>query len=89
MYKLQGSANSRAEGVMAGFIFKEDVSVLRIFPLYVKNRDPRINYQPAVLGGASGRGILLNFAAISGESGTRLKIAGGVGEIECQDHPRH
>jgi poly-gamma-glutamate capsule biosynthesis protein CapA/YwtB (metallophosphatase superfamily) len=84
-----GSANSRAEGLMAGLTFKNDAIVVRIFPLYVKNRDPRINYQPAVMCGASARGILLNFAAISGESGARLKIAGGVGEIECQDHPRH
>jgi poly-gamma-glutamate capsule biosynthesis protein CapA/YwtB (metallophosphatase superfamily) len=82
-----GSANSRAEGLMAGFTFEGDAIVVHIFPLYVKNRDPRIDYRPAVLCGASGQRILLNLAAISGLSGARLRISDGMGEIECRGNP--
>ncbi len=80
-----GSANSRAEGMMAGVTFEDDRVVTRIFPLYVKNRDPRVNYRPAVLCGASGTRVLQHLAAISGPSGARLKISDAVGgTIECR-----
>lgn len=82
-----GSANSRAEGLMAGFTFEEDAILVRIFPLYVKNRDPRIDYRPAVLCGASAQRILLNLAAFSGSSGVRLNIVDSVGKIECRGNP--
>jgi poly-gamma-glutamate capsule biosynthesis protein CapA/YwtB (metallophosphatase superfamily) len=83
-----GSANSRAEGLMVGFGFEDARTVVRIFPLYVKNRDPRIDYRPAVLSGASGERILRNLAAISGSSGARLRIVDQVGEIECRGNHR-
>ncbi len=81
-----GSANSRAEGLMAGFTFEDDTVVVHLFPLYVKNRDPRVDYRPAVLCGASAHRVLQNLAAISGSSGARLRIADGVGIIECGNH---
>ncbi len=79
-----GSANSRAEGLMLGFGFEEDATIVQIFPIYVKNRDPRIDYRPAVLSGASGERILRNLAAISGSSGARLRVVDQVGRIECR-----
>lgn len=79
-----GSANSRAEGLMVGFGFEDAATIVQIFPLYVKNRDPRIDYRPAVLSGASGERILRNLAAISGSSGARLRVVDQVGRIECR-----
>lgn len=79
-----GSANSRAEGLMVGFGFEDAATTVQIFPLYVKNRDPRIDYRPAVLSGASGGRVLRNLAAISGSSGARLRVVDQVGRIECR-----
>jgi poly-gamma-glutamate capsule biosynthesis protein CapA/YwtB (metallophosphatase superfamily) len=84
-----GSANSRAEGLIAGFTFEDDWIVVHLFPLYVKNRDPRVDYRPAVLCGAGAQRILLNLAAISGSSGVRLNIVDGVGKIECRGESNH
>jgi len=79
-----GSANSRAEGLMAAFGFGDGATIVQIFPLYVKNRDPRIDYRPAVLSGASGERILRNLASISGPSGARLRVVDEAGRIECR-----
>jgi poly-gamma-glutamate capsule biosynthesis protein CapA/YwtB (metallophosphatase superfamily) len=69
-----GSGNSRAEGLMVGVRFEETETLLDVFPLYVKNRDPRVDYQPKVLSGSASRRILTHLAEISGASGAALKM---------------
>jgi len=63
-----GSGNSLAEGLMVGFRFEEETTEVQIYPIYVKNRDLRVNYQPKVLRGAAAHSILLGLAERSGES---------------------
>ncbi len=69
-----GSGNSRGEGLMLGLRFDQDSTFVAIHPLYVKNRDPRVNYQPKVLRGASARRCLEKLATISGSDGGALKF---------------
>ncbi len=76
-----GSGNSRAEGLLVGFRFAEGEITARLFPIYVKNRDPRINYQPHVLRGAAGTRLLTQLAQRSGESGRALQIEHGWGRL--------
>lgn len=77
-----GSGNSRAESLLVGLSFAEDRTLVRIYPVYVKNRDPRVNYQPRVLRGAAAARQLSRLAAISGPSGTLLKTDSGRGLLD-------
>ena len=72
-----GSGNSLAEGLMVGFRFEEEETEVQVYPLYVKNRDPRVNYQPKVLRGAAGRKTLQRLAEMSGENGRFLILETG------------
>ena len=74
-----GSGNSRAEGMLVGLRFGEHETTCRLFPLYVKNRDPRVNYQPRVLRGIAGTHLLTHLSDLSGESGQLLRIENGWG----------
>lgn len=74
-----GSGNSKAEGMLVGLRFGERETTCRLFPLYVKNRDPRVNYQPRVLRGAAGTRLLTHLSALSGESGQLLRLENGWG----------
>jgi poly-gamma-glutamate capsule biosynthesis protein CapA/YwtB (metallophosphatase superfamily) len=76
-----GSGNSRAEGLAAAVRFEEGETVVEPVPLYVKNRDPRVNYQPKVMRGAAAERVLRSLAAMSGESAAHLTIAEGRGRI--------
>jgi hypothetical protein len=69
-----GSGNSRAEGCLIGIRFDDHATTATIYPLYVKNRDPRVNYQPKLLRGITARRILLRLARSSGPAGELLKI---------------
>jgi poly-gamma-glutamate capsule biosynthesis protein CapA/YwtB (metallophosphatase superfamily) len=53
-----GSGNTRAEGVAVGLRFDERETVVEVYPLYVKNRDPRVNYQPQLLRGRGAERVL-------------------------------
>jgi poly-gamma-glutamate capsule biosynthesis protein CapA/YwtB (metallophosphatase superfamily) len=53
-----GSGNSRAEGLAVGVRFDEQETIVEVYPLYVKNRDPRVNYQPQVLRGRGAERVL-------------------------------
>jgi poly-gamma-glutamate capsule biosynthesis protein CapA/YwtB (metallophosphatase superfamily) len=53
-----GSGNSRAEGVAVGVRFDEQETMVEVYALYVKNRDPRVNYQPQVLRGRGAERVL-------------------------------
>jgi hypothetical protein len=69
-----GSGNSHAEGCLIGIRFDDHATTATIYPLYVKNRDPRVNYQPKLLRGITARRILLRLARSSGSAGELLKV---------------
>jgi poly-gamma-glutamate capsule biosynthesis protein CapA/YwtB (metallophosphatase superfamily) len=77
-----GSGNSRAEGLMLGFRFEDARTAVNVYPLYVKNRDPRVNYQPKVLRGSAAEQMLRRLIKISARSGGLLKIERGMGKLE-------
>jgi poly-gamma-glutamate capsule biosynthesis protein CapA/YwtB (metallophosphatase superfamily) len=69
-----GSGNSQAEGLMVGFRFNEEETEVQVYPIYVKNRDSRLNYQPKVLRGRAGRKTLEALAEMSGENGSLFAL---------------
>jgi poly-gamma-glutamate capsule biosynthesis protein CapA/YwtB (metallophosphatase superfamily) len=69
-----GSGNTHAEGLLIGARVCEEELVVEVFPLYVKNRDPRVAYQPKLLRGHAAERVLRNLAQISGDSGRHLAI---------------
>ena len=77
-----GSGNSRAEGLMLGFRFEEARTLVNVYPLYVKNRDPRVNYQPKLVRGEAAERMLRRLIEISSRSGGRLKIDRGTGKLD-------
>lgn len=79
-----GSGNSRAEGLMVGIRFEERQTIVVIYPLYVKNRDPRVNYQPKILRGACAERMLRLLAESSGPSGGELRIERGHGTLRLE-----
>src|SRR6202043_4183150 len=76
-----GSGNSRAEGLIFGFRFEEARTLVNVYPLYVKNRDPRVNYQPKLVRGEAAERMLRRLIEISSRSGGRLKIEQGTGKL--------
>ena len=62
---------------MVGFRFEKEETEVQVYPIYVKNRDPRVNYQPKVLRGAAGRKTLQRLAEMSGENGRFLTLETG------------
>ncbi len=76
------SGNSRAEGLLIGLRFEDHKTVVNVYPHYVKNRDPRVNYQPKVLAGNAAERVLTAMARISGDSAAFLKLQNGRGHIE-------
>jgi poly-gamma-glutamate capsule biosynthesis protein CapA/YwtB (metallophosphatase superfamily) len=77
-----GSGNSRAEGLLVGLRFEDNKTVVNVYPLYVKNRDPRVNYQPKVLAGKAAERALTELAKISGDSAAFMKLQNRCGQIE-------
>src|SRR6195256_6167558 len=77
-----GSGNSRAEGLMLGFRFEYTKTVVNVYPLYVKNRDPRVDYQPKVMRGDAAERKLWYLVALSGRSGGALHIEKGRGTLD-------
>lgn len=72
-----GSGNSRGEGMLVGLRFDECHTRVTVYPLYVKNRDPRVNYQPKVLTGQGAERTLRRFAEMSGSYGEDVEIEQG------------
>ncbi len=72
-----GSGNSRGEGMLVGLRFEESQTMLVVYPLYVKNRDPRVNYQPKVLKGRGAERMLCRLAEMSGSYGACLEMERG------------
>src|SRR5947209_18669262 len=74
-----GSGNSRAEGLLVGLRFEDTRTVVNVYPLYVKNRDPRVNYQPKVLAGRAADQVLSELGKISGDNAGIMKLQNGRG----------
>lgn len=77
-----GSGNTRGESLLLGVRFEENKTVVQVYPVYVKNRDPRVNYQPKVLRGTGAARILQRLAQISGEHAASMKIENERGLLE-------
>jgi poly-gamma-glutamate capsule biosynthesis protein CapA/YwtB (metallophosphatase superfamily) len=69
-----GSGNSKGEGILVGLGFEKTVTRVIIYPLYVKNRDTRVAYQPKVLKGEGAQRVLARLAAMSGPSASFLNV---------------
>jgi poly-gamma-glutamate capsule biosynthesis protein CapA/YwtB (metallophosphatase superfamily) len=77
-----GSGNTRGESLLLGVRFEEKKTVVQVYPVYVKNRDPRVNYQPKVLRANAAARILQMLAQISSEHGASMKIENHCGLLE-------
>jgi len=82
-----GSGNSRAESLLLGAQFEKDRTVVEVYPVYVKNRDPRVAYQPKVMAGRAATRILDRLRSISGESAASLCMNDGIARVELQWSP--
>jgi poly-gamma-glutamate capsule biosynthesis protein CapA/YwtB (metallophosphatase superfamily) len=60
-----GSGNSKAESILPSLRFHRNSIELDIFPIYVQNRDPRLNYQPKVIGGEAGSATIDRLLSMS------------------------
>jgi poly-gamma-glutamate capsule biosynthesis protein CapA/YwtB (metallophosphatase superfamily) len=60
-----GSGNSKAESILACLRFHQSRIEMDVFPVYVQNRDPRLNYQPKVIGGYSGKATIDRLLSMS------------------------
>jgi poly-gamma-glutamate capsule biosynthesis protein CapA/YwtB (metallophosphatase superfamily) len=77
-----GSGNSLAEGLILALRFEESRTMVDAFPIYVKNRDARVNYQPKMLKAQAAEHRLDRLAQISGAHGSRLRRYRGWGRLE-------
>jgi poly-gamma-glutamate capsule biosynthesis protein CapA/YwtB (metallophosphatase superfamily) len=71
-----GSGNSKAEGVLVGFRNQAKQLTVEIYPIYVKNRDPRVSYQPKVLRGGSARRALHKLLEPAGGPAPPFEVEG-------------
>jgi poly-gamma-glutamate capsule biosynthesis protein CapA/YwtB (metallophosphatase superfamily) len=71
-----GSGNSKAEGLLVGLRREHRRIVVEVYALYVKNRDPRVDYQPKVLRGQAARRVLHKLGDVT-EQWRRHLVADG------------
>ena len=71
-----GSGNSRAESLLLGVRFLDEIIEVDVFPTYVRNRDPRLDYQPKLMCGEAASQTLRRLASISGENEKFLTLHG-------------
>ncbi|WP_050425794.1 CapA family protein [Bradyrhizobium tropiciagri] len=83
-----GSGNSKAEGLLVAARFVSLKTMIELYPIYIKNRDPRVNYQPKIMTGAASERCLARLADMSGTSGSLLSVENGVGRLELA-RPKH
>jgi poly-gamma-glutamate capsule biosynthesis protein CapA/YwtB (metallophosphatase superfamily) len=76
-----GSGNTRGEGMAVGFRFRRSGMTVDLHPVYVKNRDPRVDYQPKVMRGAAAVRVLRGLAE---RSGAALDIDGVRGRLNLE-----
>ena len=79
-----GSRNSHAEGLLVAIRFEDLQTTVNAYPLYVKNRDPRVRFQPKVLKGAGADRALRRLAEISGPAGAELTVQAGRGILRLR-----
>jgi len=79
-----GSRNSHAEGLLVAVRFEAALTTVYAYPLYVKNRDPRVRFQPKVLRGAGADRALRRLAEISGPAGAELRFEAGRGILRLR-----
>ena len=79
-----GSGNSRAEGLFVSVSFEADGIECLVIPIYVKNRDPRVNFQPKVLAGNGGSAVISLLKDLSGKDGEVIQIHDGWGFLRLQ-----
>jgi poly-gamma-glutamate capsule biosynthesis protein CapA/YwtB (metallophosphatase superfamily) len=77
-----GSGNSQAESLLLAIRFDRRRMSVRVHPVYVKNCDPRVDYQPKLMRGALARRLLRRLAEASGPSGALLHIRDDDGLID-------
>ncbi len=77
-----GSGNSKGEGLLVGLRFEEQRTQVFVYPLYVKNRDPRVDYQPKVLRGNGARRYLQRLVELAGPDGAALTMDGFRGVMD-------
>lgn len=78
---LFGSANSRAESLLLGIRFLDGMTEIDVFPVYVRNRDPRLAYQPKIMGGEAAKQTIQRLASISGAYGNLITLDGIRGRL--------
>ncbi len=79
-----GSGSSRAEGLVVRVMFSDSGMTCQLFPLYVKNRDPRVNYQPRVLTGSYAERFLTQLSDMAKPFAPPLEVRSGVGYLHVQ-----
>lgn len=82
-----GTGNSKAEGLFLSVGFKQTSLSCVAIPLYVRNRDPRVHFQPKVLSGASGERMIRNLIHPEFQGGERLEIRDGWGFLSLPGAP--
>jgi hypothetical protein len=75
-----GTGNSHAESMLLGVDFQPAETVVDIFPSYVRNRDPRINYQPKIMTGDISVRMLEKLKSLSSD-GRQIQINDGIGRL--------
>ena len=81
-----GSGNSRAdEGLLLRVVLNKGVFTrLDFFPLYTRNRDSAVNYQPRALAGGAAASVIANLGALSRELGANVVFAEGYGRLDLR-----
>lgn len=77
-----GTGNSKAESLVVGVDFRTDATLIDFFPAYVKNRDPRVNYQPKIMTGAAAGETLKRLRSLSPDS-EAIEVQNGIGRLHC------
>jgi poly-gamma-glutamate capsule biosynthesis protein CapA/YwtB (metallophosphatase superfamily) len=77
-----GSGNSRGESLLLGLRFEEKQTFVYVYAVYVKNRDPRVNYQPKILRGNGAERLLRKLGEISGSNAPFMKVENGRGVLD-------
>lgn len=80
-----GTGNSKAESLLVGVRFQPDQTITDFYPVYAKNRDPRVNYQPKIMTGPSATKALERLAGLCADRES-LQIEHGVGRLFSERH---
>ena len=76
-----GTGNSRAESLIVALRFRDCTTDVDVYPVYVKNRDPRVDYQPKIMARRAAAETLRRLDELSDSSGGRLEIVDGIGKL--------